>query len=285
MSDHLDELRRALKEPTGPHLDDERLAEIVTAEAAAEDVAALYVAEMAHLARCPNCAAEYGELMSLSLTAVADMAAAAQSITPQEAFIALLQQELDEPLAAGIHESAAAFPLLFARPPATPEEFDASLANTALSPKNQAIVAAARRNLPALAAYLMGAAAAIWGQALAVQTAVSEQGHQLQLQPAPVSAVPVLSSSERGKEWPLLSRRVGYPVSWHVAARARRQSATACTLTVQADRPGLADAGGRLITITYGERMVTAVTDANGAATFVNVPIAALPTLLLTIDT
>jgi hypothetical protein len=285
MSERLDELRHALTEPIGPHLDDEQLAEIAAAEVAGEDVDAIYDGEMAHLACCPDCAIEYGELVALSATAVAAMAAAAQSMTPQQVFSAVLQQELAEPAVADVPEVVAALPLLFAQPPAIPEEFDAVLATTAWLQKSQAVVAAARHHLAALAAYLISTAAATWGQALAVQTAVTPQGHQLQLQPTAVSAMPLLSSVETGTEWHLLSRRVGYPVSWHVSARAVYETTTACTLQVQADRPGLADASGRMITIVYGERRVTAVTDVNGIATFPPIPIAALPTLLIAIDT
>lgn len=285
MNDQLDDLRRMLTEPAGPHLDDEKLAEMVTAELSGEDVDVLYATEMAHLGRCPNCAAAYEELASLSFTAVAGMAAAAYAMTPQQVLVDLLQAELGEPAAAAVSETVAALPLLFAQPPATPEAFDVALAGVSLPPTQSAVVAAARRYLAALAVYLASSAAAVWGRAVDVQTAVSPQGHQLQLQPAPGTAVPVLSSGETGDAWHLLSRRVGQPVAWHVSVRAARLSATGCALMVHVDRPGLANAGDRQVTIAYGGREETAVTDANGTAAFPLVPIAALPTLQVTIDT
>lgn len=284
MNDHLDDLRRMLTEPAGPHLDDEKLAEIVTAELSGEGVDVVYATEMAHLERCPDCTAAYEELASLSFTAVASMAAAAYAMTPQQVLVDLLQAELGQP-AATVSEAVAALSLLFAQPPATPEAFDVALAGVSLPPSQSAVVAAVRHYLTALAVYLASAAAAVWGRAVDVQTAVSPQGHRLQLQPAPGTAVPVLSSAETGDAWHLLSRRVGQPVAWHVSMRAARRSATGCALMVHVDRPGLADAGGRQVSIAYGGQEQTAVTDANGTAAFPLVPIAALPTLQVTIDT
>lgn len=285
MNNHLDDLRRMLTEPAGAHLDDKKLVEIVTAELSGEDVDVLYAPEMAHLGRCPECAAAYEELASLSFTAVGNMAAAAYAMTPQQVLVGLLQAELGQPAAAAVSEAVAALPLLFAQPPATPEAFDVALVGVSLPPSQSAVVAAARRYLTALAAYLASTAVVVWGRAVEVQTAVSPQGHRLQLQPAPGTAVPVLSSAETGDAWHLLSRPVGQPVAWHVSIRAARRSATGCALMVHVDRPGLADAGGRQVTIAYGGREETAVTDANGAAAFPLVPIAALPTLQVTIDT
>ncbi|MCL4266944.1 MAG: hypothetical protein KJ069_27440 [Anaerolineae bacterium] len=284
MNNHLDDLRRILTEPAGPHLDDEKLAEMVTAELSGEDVDVLYTPETAHLGRCPDCAAAYEELASLSFTAVAGMAAAAYAMTPQQAFMTLLQPELAEP-AANLSQVIAALPLLFAEPPTTPEEFEAVLAHTTWAQSVPDVATTVLRHLAALTAYLTSTAAAVWGRAVDVQTAVLPQGHQLQLQPAPGTAVPVLSSAETGDEWHLLSRSVGHPVAWHVSMRAARRSATGCALMVHVDRPGLADADGRQVTIAYGGREETAVTDANGTATFPLVPIAALPTLQVTIDT
>jgi hypothetical protein len=286
MNNRLDELHRLLANPVTTHLTDDNLAEMAAAEAAGEDVDVCYPDEMAHLAQCSHCATEYGELVAFSLAALGDMAAAAQAVTPEEVLLALLQKELAEPVALDAAEIVAALPLLFATPPATPEAFDASLAGTSLLQKSPALIAAARRNLAALTAFLVGKATTIWGQAVdvRVKTAVATQGYQLQLQPALKTAVSILSSAEKGREWRLLSRRVGHPVSWQVSARVLAQSATAGTLKIQADRPGLADASGRLITISYGERSVTAVTDATGTATFADVPIAALPILMVTID-
>jgi hypothetical protein len=119
---------------------------------------------------------------------------------------------------------------------------------------------------------------------LAVQTAVAGQQHRLQFQPAAAPAMPTLSSQATGDEWLLLSRRIGQQPAWYVAARAQRQSTLACTLTVHVDRPGLADASGRVVAIEYGGQRETAVTDTSGTATFGDVPIAALATLVLTID-
>ncbi|MEM7117611.1 MAG: hypothetical protein AAF614_34585 [Chloroflexota bacterium] len=74
MSDYLDQLRQALSEPLGPHLDDEVLAEMATAEAAGEDIEVLFAQELIHLEQCVQCAEAYAELVELMETAVSAMA-------------------------------------------------------------------------------------------------------------------------------------------------------------------------------------------------------------------
>lgn len=282
MSNPLNELRRAITAPIGPHLNDETLAEIGAAESAGEDVDALYPEDMAHLSQCPDCVSAYGELVSLWQTAVTNMHTAAETVTPQQAFLALLQKDQGVSVNATALE-AAALPLLFPHAPDTPAAFDAALAKATIPAQSEGVVQAARRNLAALAAFLSGAAAAVWGQSLEVKTAVSRQGYQLQFEPAPALAISVLSSGEAGSEWLLMARRVGQP-AWHVSARAQRETATTCTLLVQADRPGLTDASGRPITIEYGSETKTAVTNSNGEAIFTDIPVAALPALRMTLN-
>lgn len=285
MSRSLNNLRRALIEPLGPHLEDDNLAEIAAAEAAGEDVDTLYATAMDHLSQCPACIAAYGELATIWQTAVSGMSAAAQTVTSQQAFLALLQKDPTTLVNEAALE-AAALPLLFSQPPDTPEAFDAVLANATLPLQSTNVVQAAKRNLAALAAFLAGVATEAWGKAVEVKTDVSAQYCHLQFTPAASPAMPVLSSGESGEDWSLLSRRVGrHPVTWHISARAQRESATACTLRVQADRPGLVDAAGRRITIMYGLETKMAVTDANGVAAFPHIPIAALTHLRMTIDT
>jgi hypothetical protein len=283
MSNSLNELRHALTTPVGSHLDDEMLAEIAAAESAGEDIDALYPEDMAHLSQCPDCVSIYSELASLWQTAVTDMSVTAQSLTPQQAFLALLQKDSAVSVNTAALE-AAAFPLLFPQAPDTPEAFDAALENATIPAQSEGVVQAARRNLAALAAFLSGGAAAVWGQSLEVKTAVSTHGYQLQFEPAPPIAIPVLSSGEGGSEWHLLARRIGQP-AWHLSVRARRETATTCTLLVQADRPGLTNASGRAITIEYGTETKTAVTNSNGEATFPHIPIFALPALQMIINT
>jgi hypothetical protein len=285
MTDHLTNLHRLLTQPIGPHLADERLAEMAAVEATGKDVAIHYGAEVAHMEVCPECATHYNELVLMTLTAVSQMSAAARAVTPQEVFAALLQRDMAEPVEASIvQEVAAALPLLFIGPPTSAEEFDLALAATSFPERASDVISAARRNLATLAAYLVGAAEAVWGKELEVRTAVSAHKHHLQFQPAPALAIPTLSSQATGDEWVLLSRPIGQPQPWHVAARARRYSALVCTLTVHVDRPGLADASERRVAIEYGGQMVTAVTDTNGTATFIGVPIAALATLVITFN-
>jgi hypothetical protein len=71
-------LYRALREPTGPHLDDEMLALVVDAELAGEDVDTLFNEQMTHVGSCESCAANYSELLVMMQGIVGEMALEAE---------------------------------------------------------------------------------------------------------------------------------------------------------------------------------------------------------------
>ncbi|MCA9950127.1 MAG: hypothetical protein KDE48_10805 [Anaerolineales bacterium] len=288
MNAGLAELRALLTTSADPHLDDERLAAVVTAEAMGEDIEAVFAQELAHVEQCVTCAEAYSALFELTALAMADMSAAAAQVSPQAIYLAMLRQDTDMTLDPQImQEVVTAVSLLFDRPPTTTEAFDHGLTGRSDrfdQPVEKTLLAVMRQNLAALSAFLHGTAAALWGQVLDVQTAAAESGQRLQLRPGRTALIPTLSSRESGDEWQVLSRRVGQLMPLHVDARARRSSPLACTLTVRTDRPGLVDPAGRRVQIRYGDVQVTAVTDAQGVAAFVNIPIAALAVLDLMIE-
>jgi hypothetical protein len=72
-------LYRALREPTGPHLDDKTLAFIVDAELAKEDVDTLFNEQMTHIESCESCAANYSELLVMMQRIVGEMALEAET--------------------------------------------------------------------------------------------------------------------------------------------------------------------------------------------------------------
>jgi hypothetical protein len=279
----LDHLRRLLVEP-GPHLDDESLAAIATAEAAGEDVAARFAAELAHVESCVACADSYAALVELMQAAIADMAEVATAPTPEEAFIASLSAAagpaVPRPYVAGL---VASLPLLLVEPPAdaaAAEQAVAHILSQADSPANATIVAALARAMratwPALVGYLRRQVDAVWGEAVTVVRSAAGPWHALELRLKPAEQ-PLLGVKEPGPEWSLFSQRVGEPLSLRIDAQATRSGPLACRLSVRADRPGLANPAGRRVELLWPGHQSQALTDETGIATFDAVPIAALP--------
>ena len=89
--------------------------------------------------------------------------------------------------------------------------------------------------------------------------------------------MPTLGGREAGREWQLLSQRVGQPVPVNITAWAERISPLACKICVRIDRPGLPDAAGRAVQLHYAGQARSAHTDSAGIAHFEPVPIAAVP--------
>lgn len=288
MSKRLNDLRRLLTEPESAHLDDLRLAELAAATAAGEDMETAYAAELAHIEQCAVCADAYDELVALSETAVADMHLAAQEMTPQALFVELISREIGESVEKDeIDQVIASLPLFFAQQPASAAAFDRTLADKFRPTQSHhlpRILQAVRRNLAALTAYLASAANAIWQNPLQTETTQADQGYILNFQPALAPAIPILGGDVAGKKRELFSRRVGQMTPLQVDVQAQRQTELACVLAIRVDRPGLATAAGRQITVIYGARSDTKITDDNGVAMFNEVPVAALASLVLNID-
>lgn len=287
MNNNLLILGHLLTDQSSSHLNNERLAEIVTAEVAGEDVAALYADDMQHIESCLFCAEAYSNLALMVQTAVIEMSTAAETITPQEVYTTLLLQDTaswsSPQLLQIIQELISRFPLIFAQAPASPTEISQSTIQKLLDPVIaipadlvSAITEVVQRRLAALSLYLIGVAQHTWGQNLDIKVETSPFGHLIHFQPGPKLVIPTLSGQEASHRWPLLSRRIGSPVPYHLEARAERVSDLACQLVVRIDRPGLRHTAGRQVEIRYSGVQETAVTNTQGIVTFLNVPIAAI---------
>ena len=292
----LSSLRRALTRPLGAHVDAATLASLVSAEAAGEDVDALFATALAHLERCERCATDYDELAQMMSGALADMSAAAAAMPPGEVYSALLAQQLAReglpaPRARSLAQQVAAgLPLVLHAAPRR-EQVDEALLQAALSQSLQpdesqtlvpTLVGAVQETLSALGLYLQGKAAAIWGREVSVRSHgyAATGWNRLQVALLPLLREPALGvEGDDNREWLLFSQRVGRPLPLNVRVHAERLGALSCRLLVHADRPGQPDASGRAVRLTFASKTITAETDAHGLARFEPLPIAAFAAL------
>ena len=79
-------LYQALVEPIGPHLDDETVAEIASAEAAGENVDQMYAIQLQHIESCVKCAEAYASLVEGMLAATTDMAETANVLASRKTY-------------------------------------------------------------------------------------------------------------------------------------------------------------------------------------------------------
>lgn len=277
-------LNQALRQPPSPHLSNELLAEIATAEAAGENVAKSYPAQVAHLESCVRCSQEYGALLELLTEAISDMGAAVWQ--PAAAFSELLLTQLPaEPeWAKVIAQFVEQLPTHFADVPAgvTPNALE-----PLLNHPSQATVLAQtlNHNLAALASYLSGRANAVWQGVLKAKTELSGRWSTIQLQFSPPTAMATLSAEETGPTKRLFSQRAGQPIPFIINGQVEQTSPLACQLQVRIDRPGIVNLSGRSVQIRYGSHHHQTLTDPAGTAHFGPIPIAALPELVIVIDT
>lgn len=285
-------LRRILTAKDAPPIDDTLLAEIASAEAAGEDVEALYALELQQIEASLPLAEAYAELVAMMETAVSQMAAAAAAVSPQDVYVHLLQRQLAAQMDAGIilepHLRALAAELAqnMTGLPHTAVDIPEPLLHAAAGQLPAALrpplIAVIRENVATLALYLRGHAAALWMRAFTVTPDQKQGAPFLQFGLAPAS-VPVMSGAETGQRRVLFNQRVGRPLAQNVTVEVEQTSALACTLRVQRVRPGLMDAANQVVQVTYGAVLQTAVTDATGAAHINDIPISALPTLAITL--
>lgn len=276
-------LRRALAGPPGSHLNAERLAELAAAEAAGEPVEQFYPATLAHLEHCLDCATAYSQLVSLSTAATQEMAAAADAVSPQAIYTAVLKltalaqvgQNLPAELETAIERLVALLPTYYT---ATPQPEPAAEVNTAPlqaaiqqiiptdSPLSARLVALVRQNIPALAAYLEQAAAEVWQQVENLQLTIAGRPQGFRLITPPT--LPALRE-----------RTIPYHASEPpIEVDVSRLSPLACRLTVQVG-PGIKGASSWTVVVDYTNDHLTAVTDQTGIAYFEPIPIAALSSL------
>jgi len=285
-------LSEALRWPLGPHLAEETIAELASAEAAGEDIDRLYPSAVAHVESCLPCAEAYGELAVMMLAAIDDMAAAAARVKPQEVLASILLADVEARAfpSAQIPELVRAvvenLPPLFAALPASAADISAAAIAAVIEkvspPVEAAHIAPAltgslRRHLAALSLFLTNLADSVWGSVVEVKTGLEEAWQVLRFQPGPEPAVPTMGERAAGPDWQLTSQQVGHPIPFNVTARAERTSPLACRVTVSVDRPGLPDPSGRLVQLHYADQTLRAKTDLAGMARFESVPIAVLP--------
>ncbi len=269
-------LQEALTASLDPHLDDETLAELTTAEAAGEDLEQAYPKETAHLELCVPCAEAYAELLTLMLETFAGMAQAA--VSPADVYQAVLLGQFDEAspdLSAAAAQAAAAI----SRHITVVEDkaqITAALQNISLPAQWDAKIRQAVLRAPAaLGLYLTGVADALWQQAFDVHTELTAQWGRIQPQLLPTAAHPVLSGAEAGSTKTLFDISAG---SLTVDVQAARTAPLACDLSVRVDSVTLKvkDVEGRVVQLAYAERTRETRTDDTGTARFANVPIAVL---------
>jgi hypothetical protein len=268
-------LRQALNSPPGPHLDQQRLAELATAEAAGEPIENLYPAALAHLEHCLTCAEAYSELVTLALTAAENMASAAAAVSPEAVYTALLQQAAPTVPSLLIESLVVQLPLRITTAPTSATQITPEWVQPAAhqpsprSPWTDRLLPAIRQNLPALRLYLEQAAAATWQQAADLRLDVNGR-----LLPLHLVSSPLLR--EERVTW--------YTAGESIQVEVARLSPLACRLTVRLRPAAAAPLAGRSVTIRTPQESQTAETDGQGVAHFEPVAIAALPQLTIRIQ-
>jgi hypothetical protein len=263
-------LRQALGGPPGPHLDQELLAEVATAEVAGEPVETQYAAALAHLEHCLTCAEAYSELVTMALTAAEGMASAAMAVPAEAVYAALLQQAAADTPAPIVAAVVAQLPLHFTAAPDSAADISEEWVQAAVSPHPTAatwvdrLLPAIRQQLPALRLYLEQAGAAAWEQIKDWQIEVNGRPLPLQL---------ALPSSLREEHLP-------YTTGQSITVELTRLSPLAGRLTVRlypGDTQETAAVFGRVIALDMPHGSQTITTNEHGLAHFEPIPIPALP--------
>jgi hypothetical protein len=272
MSKHkITALRQALSGPPGPHLDQQRLAELATAEVAGQLVEQRYQAALAHLEHCLTCAEAYSELVTLALTATEQMASAAAAVPPEAVYAAYLQQAASDAPPQVIASLVAQLPLRFTAAPTSSAGVSQEWVQAAVPQPTWAnrLLQAIGHDLPALRLYLEQAAAAAWQQAADLRLDVNGR-----LLPLHLVSSPLLR--EERVTW--------YTAGESIQVEVARLSPLACRLTVRLRPAAAAPLAGRSVTIRTPQESQTAETDGQGVAHFEPVAIAALPQLTIRIQ-
>lgn len=298
MRDHrLAALYQALKQPTGPHLDDETLAVIVDAELAGERVDLLYTKEIEHVEICEQCALAYSDLLMLMGEVMGDMALAADAVSPLEAYTAFLQLEIQKGVGElprmpelAAHLAAALARQLKVKPieelplallGGVIREWPSTVQLTADIVK--AIAAIINRNTAALSVFLTGQAAMVWSKAFLVRAERVDNKCRLTLDGMAGQIREPQAAYEAGND--RLLTRLAIPNSpLQLEARLSRQTPLTCRLMIQLQRAKGTELAGYKIHIGYDGMEESAETDTTGIAYFNDIPIAALPELKITVE-
>lgn len=290
-------LYRALKEPTGPHLDDEALAAIIDAELAGENVSLLFTNEIEHVETCEQCALAYSNLLVTMQEVMGDMALAAEAITPVEAYAAFLQTEIQKKtgqlsllpelvnyLAGVLARQLTTVPVgrLPVKVPTgliRQSPFAASLTADAVKNISATIV----KNTAALSTFLTGQAAVIWNKPFLVTAELVDSKYRLTLNGSTAHIGEPKIAREVGNE--RLLTHLAIPDSpLQLEARLFRERSLTCRLTIQLRGTKESALAGHKIQVHYHPIEKSAETDTTGTAHFNDIPIAALPELKITVE-
>jgi len=295
MSDRgLSALYKALTSPLGDHLDDEVFAELANAEVTGEDIEARYPSQVKHIESCVQCAQAYSELVELMLLAVDGMDAAASAVQPVETYAALILRDLEKlipqfpKLAEFVRSLTSKLPTLFINLPSSQTDIDFDRLTTLVietdpsisdaTSLTTAIVQGIQQNLGALSIYLERVANSLWGRSIRVKQQITDDWQNLFLSLGPQYRQAILGELDVVEgEWPLMQLQSGHGLPFQVSAWAERISPVACKIYVQIDRPGLVDAAGRIIELSYDGQTLSSQSDESGTAVLEPVPIAAIP--------
>jgi len=173
----LSALYNALTQEPGPHLADEVLAKLVTAETAGEDIDSLYPAEIRHIETCVECAESYSELIEMMLEAI-EPPLVMDAANSREIYAALLEREvsglisISSQISTLIQDAVAKLPVYFAKLPGSASEITPQMIPDILADNRQtapeisqfrnAILEGIRRSFSAIPMYLTGIAEAAW---------------------------------------------------------------------------------------------------------------------------
>jgi len=294
----LSALHDALTGPLGDHLDDEILAELATAETAGEQIEARYPSQVKHIEHCTQCAQAYSELVELMLFAVDGMATAASAVQPVETFAAFLLGDMEAQIpsfpksAEFVHSLASKLPTLFVKLPSSQADIDFDRLTTLVTETDPsisdttslaiAITQSIQQNLSALSIYLEGVANSLWGRSIRVRQQIADDWQSLFLSLGPQYREATLGRFDVvDSEWPLMQLQSGHGLPFQISAWAERISQVACKVYIRIDRPGLVDAAGRIVELSYDEQTLTSQSDESGTAVFKPVPIAAVPQVIV----
>lgn len=287
-------LRDALTAPLGPHVDDETLALIVTAEAAGENVDVAYAETMAHIERCATCAASYGELAQMMFAAVADMDAAAGALAPSDVYTALLAQQLErEGLDASqagrlANQAARNLPLSLSAAP-QPESIDERWLAGVLPPAEspalvQPLARALRATASALARYMRALAEDTWARYVRFHDTIVEGWNRLPLMADTSPGARPSMVREAEPAWELDQEGSGRPLSLTIDARAERLDNVSCRLIINVDQEGKPPAAGRVVRLRAGSHVWEATTNEKGVGQVEPFPIASLSALMIKVS-
>lgn len=286
-------LHTALTQPLGPHLSDETLAEVATAEAAGENMERMFAEQLRHIEHCVLCAEAYSHLMEMSLAVFQNMTEAAEVVDPLAVYADLLFNRVKHRVGdlLGLRvlagSVAASLPALFTAVPASPQEEHASAIHSLVTRKASGsesaqaaphLVQSIHELWSALSIALEGRAHSMWGRLVKTRSGLTAGWNTLQLSLLPAQ-VAQLGGEETGDRWFLVDERLGDPIPVRFSMQADRLSPLACRISIHIHRPGLRRLAGRPVQLLFAGTTLEGQIDARGQVQFEPVPVGAISDL------